>query len=1103
MYIDLDPAPRSKAGKEGDMGITRLIKALAAAFALIAGACIFFSVLSARAAGQMHATYEARREFAEALHGLRSTAQDLTRAARTYAVTGGRREGYFERLDGMRYLDEFRRLYRDRGALEGEVLLARRIAELQAAIRGMDALAIEARDGGGQAPAVEIAYSPEYIGLEAEMAGAALELHRLIEARARAALDEALGRDALFRALAQAAAGLLAALCVAGTALILRAVGSSMRRERKALSLAKTLLDSAPFAVGMWDDGKSMVSVNAHAEEMFGIGDRNLLVEGFLDFSPEIQPCGAPSREEIARRAGEALREGRSRFEWAHLTADGEPLPVEITMVRVSLDGRDALVSYARDLREIKASLAAAREAEERAALMLDATPLACFLFRGGAGGAAGDGGELEAIDCNPTALEMFGFGGKPEALARWREIFPDPPGAGLLRAAAEGGAGRGAFELALRRPGGEAIPCEATIVRADRGGEPMLAGYLRDLREERRLEAAEEESRAKSRFLARMSHEIRTPMNAVLGITEMQLRESHPPGTEEAFLRIQSSSNLLLAIINDILDLSKVEAGKMEIAAEPYELASMIVDTAQLNAMRAGGKRVGFSLEAAEGLPSHLVGDELRVKQILNNLLSNAFKYTEEGSVSLSVSAEPLPGEGGRATLVLRVGDTGQGMTREQISALFEIEFERFNLGSNRAIEGSGLGMTIVRRLVDLMGGEIRVESEPGRGSAFTVRIPQGIAGPGLMGRETAENLKNFDLSQRSLRKMSRLASVPMPYGRVLVVDDVESNLYVAKGILAQYRLAVETAGDGREAVEKIRAGEEYDIIFMDHMMPGMDGIQATKAIRALGYARPIIALTANVLKGMVEMFLANGFTGFVPKPIDLNQIHVYLLRYIRDRQPPGVLEAAEGRAQGDGGEPRAADCLRASFLRDARKAIAAIEPLAGEPGLGEAGLPALAIQAHSMKSALQNVGRPAGAAIELEAACRAGDAAAARASAGRLLAALRGAMGDLGPCGADPGEGESESEGEDLGLLESDLGAVASACERLDADAARSALEGIRRRRGSERTREVLRGISASVLYGDLEGAAALAARAASATRFMSRVRHGPAAEIPPAGR
>jgi CheY-like chemotaxis protein/HPt (histidine-containing phosphotransfer) domain-containing protein len=273
-----------------------------------------------------------------------------------------------------------------------------------------------------------------------------------------------------------------------------------------------------------------------------------------------------------------------------------------------------------------------------------------------------------------------------------------------------------------------------------------------------------------------------------------------------------------------------------------------------------------------------------------LNNLLSNAAKYTARGEVVFSVGE--LKNEDDDVTLVFRVKDTGQGMTEEQVNKLFDA-YSRFNMEENRTIEGTGLGMSITWKLLQVMSGDIYVDSKFGKGSEFIVVIPQGSSDSEPLGKEVAEKLRQFRLNSMS-KKKTKVLREPMPYGSVLVVDDMEANLYVIKGILAPYNLQIDTAESGFEAIEKIEGGAEYDIIFMDHMMPKMDGIETTKKIREMGYSLPIVALTADAVTGRSEVFLTNGFDDFVSKPIKTRYLNSVLNKLIRDKQTPEVIEAA-----------------------------------------------------------------------------------------------------------------------------------------------------------------------------------------------------------------
>jgi len=394
------------------------------------------------------------------------------------------------------------------------------------------------------------------------------------------------------------------------------------------------------------------------------------------------------------------------------------------------------------------------------------------------------------------------------------------------------------------------------------------------------KIEAA---NHSKSNFLATMSHEIRTPLNAILGISQLEMQNKDIPDRHmAAYEKIHSSGINLLGIINDILDLTKIETGKMELNPVEYNVPSLINDAVQLNIVRIGSKPIEFKLDVDQNLPSKLYGDEIRIKQILNNLLSNAIKYTDRGQIQLSVNHRKINED---IMLVLSVSDTGQGMKEEDRKKVFD-EYARFNTAVNRSIEGTGLGLNIIKRIVEMMEGEISVESELGKGSTFTVMIKQQSADDSPIGEELTRRLSDFTFTSKKQDKQE-ITKELMPYGNILVVDDVEINLYVACEILLSYELEVEMADSGFTAIEKIQNGKKYDVIFMDHMMPKMDGIETTKKLRELGYTGFIVALTANALVGNDKIFAKNGFDGFIAKPIDIDQINSILNKFVRDKHP------------------------------------------------------------------------------------------------------------------------------------------------------------------------------------------------------------------------
>ncbi len=407
-------------------------------------------------------------------------------------------------------------------------------------------------------------------------------------------------------------------------------------------------------------------------------------------------------------------------------------------------------------------------------------------------------------------------------------------------------------------------------------------------IRIEKRREKSDRENRQKSMFLANMSHEIRTPLNAVIGLSELLDNDRLGDDVEDKLEKIRASGMVILSIVNDILDISKLESGKFEIYATQYDTPSLINDVVSFNSVRIGEKPVTLKIDVSEELPGSLRGDDLRIKQIFNNLLSNAFKYTDSGTIEWRVSFER---DGDSGWLVSSVRDTGIGIRPENVHNLFS-EYNQVDTQANRKVEGTGLGLAITKRFVDMMGGTITVESEYGKGTTFHVRLRQQIARATPIGRDVAKSLMEmrYALAKRNTTKRQERAK--LTYARVLVVDDITTNLDVARGMMKPYGMKVDCAISGRRAIEMIRAEKaHYDAIFMDHMMPEMDGIEAARIIHeeiGTEYARniPIIALTANAVVGTEEMFLSKGFQDFIPKPIDTAKLDAVLRRWVRNKE-------------------------------------------------------------------------------------------------------------------------------------------------------------------------------------------------------------------------
>ena len=396
--------------------------------------------------------------------------------------------------------------------------------------------------------------------------------------------------------------------------------------------------------------------------------------------------------------------------------------------------------------------------------------------------------------------------------------------------------------------------------------------------------------AKAKSVFLANMSHEIRTPINAILGMDTMILRESDDKDILEYAGNIQSASQTLLSLINDILDFSKIETGKLELVQGDYALSSLINDVYHMLLGKAKEKGLAFNVDSDKNLPAKLYGDEVRIRQILVNILNNAIKYTEKGSVTLNVGMSEqqnadainnnnVTGSQPAKNIIITftISDTGIGIKSENISHLFD-SFSRFDENKNKHIEGTGLGLAITKQLTKLMNGKINVTSKYGEGSVFEVSIPQKVV----------SDLKIGDISEKyntAPDKKKKKASFTAPDAKVLVVDDVKMNINVFKALLKRTKISVDSAISGPEALEMIK-DNKYDIIFLDHMMPDMDGIETYKHMKELeenpNKDTTVIMLTANAIMGAKEEYLGIGFSDYLSKPVQAAKLEAMILKYL-----------------------------------------------------------------------------------------------------------------------------------------------------------------------------------------------------------------------------
>ena len=405
---------------------------------------------------------------------------------------------------------------------------------------------------------------------------------------------------------------------------------------------------------------------------------------------------------------------------------------------------------------------------------------------------------------------------------------------------------------------------------------EEQKAAYDRKVLEIEK-DAANASNKAKSDFLANMSHEIRTPMNAIIGMDEMILRSSPTDTIRKYALDIQSAGKTLLSIVNDILDLSKIESGKMELVPVEYSFASVMNDIVNMTMKKAMDKGLEYNLKVAEDIPSVLLGDEIRVRQVMLNLINNAIKYTHEGSVSVDVSYDAHT-----QMLKLVVSDTGIGIKNEDLGKLFG-SFQRLEEDKNRNIEGTGLGLNITMQLVRMMDGTIGVNSRYGEGTTFTAGMKQTVVDSTPVG-DFVQNLSRLQ-EQTDVQRPHLIA----PSARILVVDDNDMNLEVIEGLLEQTGIKVTTAESGKECLEILR-GNEFDVIFLDQMMPGMSGVQTLDKIREEGLAKktPIIALTADAIVGAKDNYIKEGFSDYLSKPVIYDSLEAILQKHL----DPGIIQ-------------------------------------------------------------------------------------------------------------------------------------------------------------------------------------------------------------------
>ena len=768
----------------------------------------------------------------------------------------------------------------------------------------------------------------------------------------------------------------------------------------------RLMLDSNPLCCSFWDENHNMIDCNEETTKIFGLPNKQAFLDDFLKLSPEYQPDGQLSKDKAKYVLNEAFEKGRIVFEWMHQNLDGEPIPAEVTLVRMKRGGQSivagyTVLGYLRDLREYKKLMAETEEANERIKLLLDANPLMCILRDD----------EGVTVDCNQEVLNILNVSSKVEFCDHFYDYFPEnqPDGtkstdriAEIIRSVSE--KDLIISELAFQSSVGELIPTSTKIIRVPHKDTHYFLSYSHDLRESlaneqkmheiaqserealdrfkvvwenvesgimlvdaetravvdinpvavqmfggdktdlvgnqchkivcqtkknacpimdlnqvvdrsertfikadgttipiiksvakiiyngrlmllesftditnlkeaenklRQMEVIERANQAKSAFLANMSHEIRTPMNSIIGFSELALDGDISLKTKDYLNQIMSSSSLLLQIINDLLDISKIESGRIEFESIPFNLDDVLSYCKSTIAHRAKKKNITLLVDTHSPLDKNLVGDPTRLRQVLLNLLTNAVKFTETGSVQLSHNV--ISSTDSDVTIRFEVRDTGIGISSEHLQKIFE-PFVQADNTITRKFGGTGLGLPITKNILELMGGRLMVESTPGTGSVFAFD---------LAFKTTAEHDDTY-----RLRSVDIGIKKPMFIGVVLVCEDNRMNQRVITEHLERVGLKVEIAVNGEEGVDIVKGRHKngdkpFDLIFMDVHMPVMDGLTAAPLIIQMETGTPIVAMTANIMTGDIDQYKKLGMDGYIGKPFTSQELWHCLSKY------------------------------------------------------------------------------------------------------------------------------------------------------------------------------------------------------------------------------
>ncbi len=639
----------------------------------------------------------------------------------------------------------------------------------------------------------------------------------------------------------------------------LRELEASQKKVQTTEAFTNAIINSVPIAISIVDSTFKRIDCNENMIRLFGFSSKEDALENALKSMPELQPDGTNSLEFSRKKFYQAWDKGEVRFEVMGKHLNGEEIPVEIKLVRAVANGQDIIINYVSDLRETKAHINKIKEAETRVRAVIDSSPVTINIFN--------QYGEL--IDCNDASWQVFGLKDKNDFMQNFRSVFPEfqPDGRrsedmvkDSLTKAMENGQYR--VKAMAKTQQGDDVPCDVAIRGTTINGERAAISYVLDLREinaaldkaNAATKVAEKNGRAKSEFLANMSHEIRTPMNGVLGLlyilSQTQLSKTQREHLDNAIL----SANNLLRIINDILDFSKIEAGKLEIENTVFTLHDVCDELFSLFTPKVKEKNIVFDLNVGKFATQAIIGDPLRLKQVLLNLVGNAIKFTDEGKVSLKVKAIVVDNQ---LTCTFFVRDSGIGLTNEQTKNLFSA-FSQADTSVTRKYGGTGLGLIISKSIVEMMNGKIWVESVYGEGSTFVFTAAFKISNEQKLSKP---KLESFNVKTKNHNPQDV---------ELLLVEDNKINQIIAKELLTKVGYHVDIANNGQEAINMLEQ-KDYDLVLMDIQMPVMDGLTASSKIRENPKykALPIIAMSAHAMIGDKDISLSHGMNEHITKPI------------------------------------------------------------------------------------------------------------------------------------------------------------------------------------------------------------------------------------------